>query len=103
MVPRESPVSVRLNVVRVGDAAICTNPAELYVEYGLAIKRCSPARVTLISELTDGYVGYVPTRDAFARGGYSTWPASSSKLDPGAGDLVVEHSHRLLDAAFPAP
>ena len=100
LIRRESPVPVRLSVVRVGDAAICTNPAELYVEHGLAIRDGSPAGVTLISELTDGYVGFVPTREAFVQGGYSTWPAPSSKLDPGAGDLIVEHTRRLLGAVF---
>jgi len=33
-----SPWPVRLNVLRVGDTAIATNPAELFVEYGLAMR-----------------------------------------------------------------
>jgi len=96
MLREESPVDVRLNVLRLGDAVICTNPAELYVEHGLAIKDASPARVTIISELTDGHVGYVPTTEAFAHGGYSVWPAWSSKLAENAGDTIVESTGRLL-------
>jgi len=99
----ESPMPVRLNVLRIGEAAICTNPAELYVEHGLAIKAGSPARVTLVSELTDGYVGYVPTREAFGRGGYSTWPARSSRLVEDAGDRIVAETKRLLAEAFAEP
>jgi len=102
MLREESPVSVRLSVLRIGDAAICANPAELYVEHGLAIKASSPARVTLISELTDGYVGYVPTKDAFRRGGYSTWPADTSKLAEDAGEIIVEATGGLLKQAFAA-
>ena len=98
----ESPVDVHLNVIRLGDTVICTNPAELYVEHGLAIKKNSPARITLISELTDGYVGYVPTQGAFARGGYSTWPALSSKLATNAGDAIVEETLALIHKLFQA-
>ena len=98
-----SPTSVRLSVVRVGDFALCTNPAELYVELGLAIKESSPARITMIAELTDGYCGYVPTRQAFSRGGYSTWTAPTSSLIPEAGDQIVAATGELLAEAFSAP
>jgi hypothetical protein len=96
----EPSVPTRVNVLRIGDAAICTNPAELFVEFGLAMRARSPARVTLVAELTDGYVGYVPTRRAFARGGYETWLAPSSQLAPEAGEEIVAATHRLLDGAF---
>ena len=99
MLAEESPVEVRLNVIRVGDAVICTNPAELYVEFGLDIKHGSPARVTLISELTDGCVGYVATREAHKHGGYSAW-APTSPLDESAGEIMVETTARLLTEAF---
>lgn len=96
----ESPVEVRVNVIRIGDAVICTNPAELYVEFGLAIKEASPACVTLVSELTDGYCGYVAIRDAYSRGGYSAVPVYSCKLDEGAGDEIVKATEKLLSTTF---
>jgi hypothetical protein len=96
MLRDESPVGVRLNVLRLGDAVICTNPAELYVEHGMAIKGHLRDHVTIVSELTDGYVGYVPTREAFPRGGYSVWPASTSKLAEDAGEIIVESTRRLI-------
>lgn len=100
MIAEESPVEVRVNVLKLGDAAICTNPSEFYVEHGLEIKKHSPARVTIISQLTDGYVGYVPTKEAFTHGGYSTWPAASSKLNEDAGDIIVETTIEQLKNAF---
>ncbi|MDQ2732030.1 MAG: hypothetical protein M3Y56_10250, partial [Armatimonadota bacterium] len=96
----ESPVDVRLTVARVGDAVFCTNPAELFVEFGLQIRENSPARVTFISELTDGYVGYVPTTLAFSRGGYETWPAPTSQLVPEAGELIVEATEGMMGRVF---
>lgn len=92
----QSPAPVPVCVLRVGRAAICTNPCELFVEFGLAIKKDSPADVTLIAELTNGYAGYVPTEEAFAHGGYCTWPAISSKLDVAAGRMIVEQTGELL-------
>lgn len=95
-----SPFPVNINVLRVGEAAICTNPAELFVEFGLQIKAASPARVTFVSELTDGFCGYVPTPKAFSRGGYETWCAPTSPLEFAAGDKIVAETTRLLAEIF---
>jgi len=91
---------VHLNVVRIGDTVICTNPAELFVEFGLEIRKQSPARVTLISELTDGYCGYVCTKKAYSRGGYETWPAPTSKLAHSAGPQFVAATRQLLKRVY---
>jgi neutral ceramidase len=95
-------VPVRLTVLRIGEAALCANPAERFVEFGLAIRARSPAQVTLIAGLTDGYAGYVPTRRAFARGGYETWPALSSQLAVDAGERIVAATTELLASVFAA-
>lgn len=96
----ENPVETRLHVVRLGDAAICFNPAELYVEFGLALKQRSPARVTLVAELADGYIGYVPTPEAIRHGGYSALSASHTRLVPEGGWIMVETTQQLLAEAF---
>ncbi len=100
MVREESPVDVSVNTVRLGDAAICFNPAELYSEFGIAIKRGSPARVTLVSELSDGGVGYVPTPQAIRHGGYSAQSSGVTKLVPEAGWMIVRETHEMLERAF---
>ena len=88
---------MRVNIIRIGDTVICTNPAELFVEYGLQIRDSSPARVTFISQLTDGYIGYIPTELAFSRGGYETWCAPSSKMDVSTGQQIVDTTVRMLN------
>lgn len=54
-------------------------PAEFFVELGLRIKEGAHPRHALIFGLANGMVGYVPTREAFARGGYETtfWAGAS--------------------------
>jgi hypothetical protein len=93
------PIAVNLNVLRIGDAAICTNPGELYCQFGLDIKKDSPAKVTIVSELTDGYVTYIPTRKAIANGGYSAWPGSAM-LAADAGETIVAHTREMLREVF---
>jgi hypothetical protein len=96
----DNPVRVRLHVLRLGETAICFNPAELYVEFGLAIKQKSPARITLIAELSDGWCGYVPTPEAIRHGGYSAAPNRYTRLIPEAGWIMVETTCDLLAQAF---
>ena len=95
-----SPEPVAINVLRVGDAAVCTSPAELYSEFGLAIKEASPAAVTLVGELTDGWCGYVPTPQAVRHGGYSAQASDVAYLEPDAGWRIVEATREMLDRAF---
>lgn len=100
LLQEDNPVPVRLHVVRLGDGVICCNPAELYVEFGLAIKQRSPALVTLIAELSDGWCGYVPTPEAIRHGGYSAATNRYTRLIPEAGWLMTETTHQLLTRVF---
>jgi neutral ceramidase len=99
---KKNPTSdVPVGVIRIGDAAICTNPAELYCEFGLAIKKQSPAEVTLIAELTDGMIGYVPIPAAIRGGGYSAMPEwMSCRHEETAGDKIVQTTLDMLNQIF---
>lgn len=88
---------VEFQVISFGSCAIVTNPAELFVELGMEIKRRSPFDVTLVSELTNGYCGYVPTMAAFQQGGYETHrTVRTSRLVKDGGRRIVEKSLDLL-------
>lgn len=65
---REVPV----NAARIGPLGIATNAGELFVEWGIDIKRRSPFRHTVVSELTNDWVGYEPTAQAFEHEGYES-------------------------------
>ncbi len=85
---------LEVQVFRLGpDAAIVTLPGEVFVELGLAIKQLSPFRTTLVVELANDNPAYIPTRAAFADGGYEV---VNSRIEAGGGERLVETAVRLL-------
>jgi hypothetical protein len=75
------------------ETAIVTLPAEVFVEIGLAIKAASPFKTTLVIELTNDSIGYIPTQKAFAEGSYET---VNSRIVSGSGEKLIEAATRLL-------
>ncbi len=63
---------VPVNAGRIGPLGIATNGGELFVEYGISIKERSPFPHTIVSELTNDWIGYEPTALAFQHEGYET-------------------------------
>ena len=87
-----------VQVLSVGDRDFVSIPAELFVELGLRIKERSHPRHAVVVGLANGMVGYVPTKEAFAHGGYETTFLNTSKLGHDAGDMLVECAVRLVQA-----
>jgi hypothetical protein len=88
------PWEVEVQVVALGDqVAWVSLPGEIFVELGLAIKKASPFPCTLIAELANGSVGYVPDRAAYAQGNYEV---VSARCAEGSGEALVEAAVRLL-------
>lgn len=90
-------VSVPLQAIRIGDAAIAAIPCEVFSEIGLAIKANSPFSLTFPIELANGYNGYLPTARQHTLGGYETWRARSSYLEVTAADTIQETVVQLLN------
>ncbi|MEI7437327.1 MAG: hypothetical protein WCL16_11055 [bacterium] len=82
-----------IQVFRLGTLALVSVPGEPFVEEQLRIKLASPAAFTFMAHMSNTYVGYVPTPQAFERGGYETRTSTGSKLAPEAlgmiGDAVI--------------
>jgi hypothetical protein len=86
-----------VQVLRLGDVALACIPAEYFTEHGLRIKMQSPVESTLVVSLANGWVGYVPTVEAFSRPcGHETTNALWSKLIPEAGDMLADTALELL-------
>jgi hypothetical protein len=90
---------VEVHAICIGDdVAIVCLPGEVFVDLGLAIKRASPFRTTMVLELANAKETiYVPTRAAYAQGSYEVTNAATQ---PGSGEMLVEAAIGLLrDAA----
>jgi hypothetical protein len=86
---------VEIHVVRLGDVAICSNPFELYCEYGIRIKARSQATQTFILQMS-GFGSYLPTARAQAAGSYSAIPQSNI-IGPEGGQMLVDKTVEIID------
>lgn len=90
-------VSLILQALRIGDLAIAAIPCEVFVEIGLEIKEKSPFEPTFTISLANGYNGYLPTPEHHKLGGYETWRARSSYLEPEASPKILKELFSLLN------
>ena len=86
---------VEVTTMTIGnEVALVFLPGEVFVDLGLAIKRGSPYRTTLVIELSNCVETiYIPTRAAYAGGGYEV---TNSLVEPGSGEMLVEAALRSL-------
>ncbi len=94
-------VEMGLHVIRLGDVAICTNPFELYTDYGIQMKARSRAVQTFVIQLTAGSLGsYLPTEQAVRGGGYSA-QIMSNEVGPEGGQVLVDSTVELINSMWP--
>lgn len=75
------------------DTAIVTLPGEMFTEHGMTIKNHSPFENTLIIELANNSIAYVPNKKAFLQGGYEV---ENSRIAAGGGEMLVEAALEML-------
>jgi neutral ceramidase len=81
-------------VITLGDQVAWVGlPGEIFVEHGKAIKAASPFPLTIIAELANAAISYVPDRKAYPQGAYEV---VSARVGPGAGEMMVDAAVRLL-------
>ena len=90
---------MELHVLRLGDIALCTNPFELFLDYGLQIKARSPAGNTFVIQLACGTGGYLPSPAAERHGGYGGLIINGKVGAPG-GEILVEETLKDICALF---
>jgi hypothetical protein len=99
---REPKLDYEIQVLRIGDVAIVGLPGEPFVEGQLRIKLASPTYPTYVAHATSHIAGYIPTAEAFPRGGHEIAVASWARLVPEALDMIVDGSTVLLNELFKA-
>lgn len=83
-----------LSAIKIGDLVFAGIGGEPFTEIGNRICAASPFAETILCCLTNSAGGYIPTKQAYAEGGYE---AKSSSLKPGSDDILVNGMTDLLN------
>ena len=87
-------VQVEVQVFRIdSETAIVGLPGEIFVELGLAIKKRSPFKNTIVMTVCNDKTSYIPTRKAFKEGSYQV---TNAIIKSGDGEMLVETAVKLL-------
>lgn len=81
--------------LRIGEVVICTNPFELYTDFGIQIKARSKALQTFIIQLV-GPGTYIPTKEAVEGGHYSAI-VQSNRVGHEGGQELVDKTIEFID------
>jgi len=94
------PLEAEVQVIALGnEVAFVGLPGEIFVELGLTLKQDSPYANTIVAELANGALGYIPNRQGYQEGGYEV---VSSHFAPGGGEMLLNSALRQLIDLFHA-
>jgi len=91
MLKRYTPTEVQ--VLRIADTFIASLPGELFVEFGLRLKKRAPGRAFVVTMSNSDLHGYITTPEAEAAGCYE---AGFSTFTPKAGTLLADTAVHLM-------
>ena len=95
-IARQGAQPAEVQVIRLGDWHFAGIPAEYFVEHQLRVKTDTFPKHSFVVGGANGMIGYVPTKDAFARGGYETTLGPPSHMAPETGDLLADAAIKLI-------
>ena len=94
-----------MQTFRIGDLGIASLPFEIFAEIGFEIQERSPFKETIIIELANGGLGYLPSPRQHELGGYETWltvnsveKTASPKLPKFLAAFPWRTAHRCIGA-----
>ncbi len=86
-----------LQAVLIGDVAVVGVPAEYFTIFGVDIKKRSPFPNTVVAELANDWIGYLPNREGHELGGYQTWMGLHSYAEVGTAERVADAIVEMLN------
>lgn len=92
---KDASVEAPLQVIRIGDLCICAIPFEAFAEIGLELKRRSPFPHTMIIEIANHSLGYLPTPEQHKLGGYETW-LGTCQVQEDASVIITDQLLQML-------
>ncbi|MEW6751862.1 MAG: hypothetical protein AB1505_12930, partial [Candidatus Latescibacterota bacterium] len=99
--PRVARQPFEVQVIRLGDLALAGMEGEIFARYQLELESGSPLPATVLCGYANGCIGYVPTADEYARGGYEVEEAykvypSVRMIAPESDGLIRQAARQLL-------
>ena len=85
--------------IRIGDVGVVGLPGEIFCELGMEIKNCSPAKHTIVVELANDAIGYMPAEEAFGQGRYESTPGTTMYVK-GSGEKLTSSAIEQLNRLF---
>jgi hypothetical protein len=89
--------NAEIAAVRLGSFGLAWMPGEIFVELGREVEDASPFKPTRTIGLTNGSMGYIPTRRAYVEGGYEAG-YRSARYEPENGHNWAKAAAELLHA-----
>lgn len=95
--------ALEMQSIRLGDAALVSVGAEIFVRTGLEVKQRSPWANTLFAAYTNGCLSYIPLAEDYPRGGYEVYEAYlgyrlPAPVAPESANLVIENALEMLSS-----
>ena len=92
------PLEAEVQVIAIGKQLAWVGlPGEIFVELGQAIKKASPFPRTIVVELANGNIGYVPNEKAYHEGNYEV---VSARCAAGSGEMLAAAALSRLKEFF---
>jgi hypothetical protein len=89
-------VRIPVRFLRIGDSVLWAAPVELFCEIAIRVRNESPFRNTFFLGYANGWLGYLPTAEAFREGGYEPRTSPfSEQVEKDFGDGVVSFLHGM--------
>lgn len=102
---RATAIDGEIWAARIGDTAIVGAPGEIFGAIGTAVRRQSPAPVTIFAGYSQGSLGYIATPDEYPHGGYE--PSVSHRgygqpapFSPEVAGIIEQTAVDLLQELF---
>lgn len=84
---------VPLTVLKIGDLAVVGFGGEPFTDYATFARAAAPDKFVISSCCTNGYQGYIPSKNAFDEGGYE---ATSSKFTKDVVKLIYDNVKEMI-------
>ena len=85
-----------IQAIKIGNLVIGALPGEFFAETGIKLKKSISSSNYFSICLANAYGGYIPPSYEMERGGYETWRARSSFLEPNAEKNIRERLSKLI-------